>query len=395
MAEFFLNVELRKDRPDRLGKCPIRIRVLLNKKKKYVVTGIKVHPDNWDEANKCIKHTSPNAGQLNFKISEMKLSYEREMLNMERMTGGMTEAIMEKILAKEDSFDFHVYAANYFENFKKLFKAETLKTYQYDLEKLQEFKKNILVSDWTPELVAKYHDFMVNVRGNSQNTCNKALKPIKKVLRHAREVDRIIKDDPFKVYNISKKQTIPTYLEQDELDLLWDKLVDNPVDMHPSLRMTGLYFLLSCYTGLRYSDLAQVHKKDIIKNDRINLIMVKGEAPLRVPLLKKASILVKLIGTKKIISNEKGNEYLKVVQALTGIEKSIHWHMGRHTFAMMAADNGIDKDVVSVLLGHKSIKSTAIYHRISSQRGSKEIEMLQNKLDKLGHNKAADEVVSF
>lgn len=383
MSNFILTLQLRKDRADRLGECQIKIRVVLNRKSKYVSTGIKVHPKNWDSINLCIKHIAANAGQLNYKLSELKLNYERELLNIERMTGSMTEAKMEKILAKENTYDFHQYAARYFQNFSKQFKAETLKTYKHDLEKLQEFKRTLLLSDWTPELVAQYHHFMVNVRGNSQNTCNKALKPIKKVLRHAREVDHLIKDDPFKVYNIGKEETIPVYLEHQELAILWDMLVDNPVEMYPTLRMTGLYFLLSCYTGLRYSDLAQIHETDIIKNDRINLTMVKGEFPLRLPLLNKAKILIKLIGNIKVISNQKGNEYLKEIQKIAGLEKSLHWHMGRHTLAMTAADNGLDKDVTAVLLGHKSIKSTAIYHRISNQRGNKEVEMLQDKLDQI------------
>lgn len=383
MSSFNLMLQLRKDRADRLGKCQIRIRAVLNGKSKYVGTGIKIHPNNWDSSNQRIKHIAPNAGQLNFKLSDLKLNYERELLNVERMTGSITEAKMDQVLAKENSYDFHKYAERYFKNFSKQFKEETLKTYRYDLEKLQEFRRTLLISDWTPEFVAKYHHFMVNVRGNSQNTCNKALKPIKKVLRHAREVDHLIKDDPFKVYNISKEETIPVYLEQYELAKLWDILVNNPLEMHPTLRMTGLYFMLSCYTGLRYSDLAQVHNSNIIKDNRISLTMVKGQDPLRLPLLKEAIILLKLIGDKKVISNQKGNEYLKVIQKLAGIKKDLHWHAGRHTLGMMAADNGLDKDVTAVLLGHKSIKSTAIYHRISNQRGNKEVEILQSKLDSL------------
>lgn len=89
------------------------------------------------------------------------------------------------------------------------------------------------------------------------------LKPIKKVLGYAREVDKLIKDDPLKVYNM--EETIPIYLEHQEIAVLWEMLVDNPIEMYPTLRMPGLYFLLSCYTGLRYSDLAQIHESDIIK----------------------------------------------------------------------------------------------------------------------------------
>ena len=386
MSIYNLRFELRKDRPNRLGKCQIRIRIPFKGKSKYISTELNIHPDHWSDEAQCIKHTAPNATQLNHKLAQLKLDYEKEILDLERITGNLDETKLNKVLAKEDIFDFHKYAEDYFKTFKNKFKEETLETYSYDLEKLKEFRPKLSIHEWTPELVAQYHTFLIEVRGNSTNTCNKALKPIKKVLRYAREVQHIIKSDPFKVYNIGKEKTLPEYLETNEIESLWNICVNDSMEIYPTLKFTGLYFLLSCYTGLRYSDLSQIHNKNIIKNDRVFLVMVKGQDPLSLPLLTRAKKLVKLIGDKKIISNQKGNEYLKILQDLAGIKKSLHWHMGRHTMAMLLSDLGFDKEVTAILLGHRSIKSTAIYHKISKSRASKEIEDLQKKLDEIGHN---------
>lgn len=388
MSDYSICFKLRTDQPDIHGKCMIRLRVIMNRETKYVSTGIKVPPDAWEDASEKIVHTYPNAKQLNFKLNEFKLNHERELLNVERITGNLTAAKVEAILAKKDIFDFHDYAAKYFETFKIEFKEETLETYGYDLEKLKEFAPRLSLHEITPEFVARYHNFMVTVRGNSQNTCNKALKPIKKVLRYAREVDKIIKDDPFKVYNISKEETIPTYLTMDELEQIWDLVVNHPKPLyhyHHSVRIQSLYFLLSCYTGLRYSDLTKIQSGEVIKNDRVFLIMQKGQEPLSLPLLSRAKKLIPLIGNAKILSNQKGNERLKILQQIAGLNKDLTWHVGRHTMAMMMADLGFDKEITAVLLGHKSIKSTAIYHRISSSRGNKEVANLEQKLAEVGH----------
>lgn len=47
-----------------------------------------------------------------------------------------------------------------------------------------------------------------------------------------------------------------------------------------------------------------------------------------------------------------------------GIDKHITFHCGRHTFAVMMLDLGVDLYTVSKLLGHKSIETTQVYAKI-------------------------------
>lgn len=386
MSNYYLKLELRKDRPNKTGKCPVRIRVFFNGRCKYVSTKVTVDPDDWDAEGQCIRHRAVNAAHLNYKLSQKKIAYEKELLDMERLTGPVTEATLQKVLQREDVFDFYRYAEKYFRIYKNKYDPETLRGYNSDLNKLRQFKPKLYLHEWTPELIADYHNYLICVKKNSPNTCNKAVKPIKKVLRYAREVENLIKSDPFKAYNISKEPTLPDYLEAAEIDLLWDICVKKKMAIHETLRLTGLYFLLGCYTGLRYSDLAQIHKKNIIREDRVFLVMVKGQEPLSLPLLTRAKELVKLINKRRIVTNQKGNEYLKILQDLAGIQKSLHWHMARHTMAMLMSDMGFDKEVTALMLGHRTIRTTSIYHKISKTRAAREVQALQDRLDQIGHN---------
>jgi integrase/recombinase XerD len=61
------------------------------------------------------------------------------------------------------------------------------------------------------------------------------------------------------------------------------------------------------------------------------------------------------------------------------IDRSVHPHMLRHSFATHLLDRGVDIRVIQAMLGHKKLETTAIYASVSS----KLIHSVEGPLDKL------------
>ena len=78
-----------------------------------------------------------------------------------------------------------------------------------------------------------------------------------------------------------------------------------------------------------------------------------------------------------IPSNQKVNAYLKEIADICGLSINLTFHIARHTFATtVALDNGVPLDSVSKMLGHRSIKTTQIYAKVTDKKISDDTKVL-------------------
>ena len=144
-------------------------------------------------------------------------------------------------------------------------------------------------------------------------------------------------------------------------------------------------------SGLRVSELVNLKKQDIDFNENTGWVRAgKGKKDRMFFISKK--FLKKL---KKFLDKHSDWEYIfskssplttrniqKIVQkaaARAEINKDVHPHTLRHSYATHLLDAGTDLRKIQTLLGHSSIATTQIYTHISKEQ----LKTVKNPLDML------------
>lgn len=75
---------------------------------------------------------------------------------------------------------------------------------------------------------------------------------------------------------------------------------------------------------------------------------------------------------------------LKRLGKKCGITKPLSWHCARHSFATsVCLSNGVPIETVSSMLGHKNIKTTQVYAKITKEKLSKDVEKLSQQINNI------------
>jgi site-specific recombinase XerD len=248
-------------------------------------------------------------------------------------------------------------------------------------------RKDMAVAEISPKFV---NDFFVWLRNRDDNGHNYHMKFIQRF----RTVFKVAQDNgwvtvnPFGGFKIKMEDTHRDCLTSEELALIRDKkLVSERLEKVRDL------FVFSCFCGLAYVDMKELLETDIVRGDDgklwIDTQRIKTGAQVNVPLLKvPLAIIQKYAGTGRdgklfdIPSNQKVNDYLKEIAAICGIDKRVTFHLARHTFSTtVTLSNGVPLETVSKMLGHKNIRTTQIYARITKNRISDDMNALARRLD--------------
>ena len=145
-------------------------------------------------------------------------------------------------------------------------------------------------------------------------------------------------------------------------------------------------FILQCYTGLAFRDMSCFSEKDIkIDKDGKEWIVkerIKTGITALIPILPVVKeILVKYNYHLPTLTNQKYNSYLKEIQDVCGITKTLHSHLARHTCGTLLLNAGVDMLTVSKVLGHSSTKTTeAVYAKLLPETIMRRVEEVSDKL---------------
>lgn len=230
-------------------------------------------------------------------------------------------------------------------------------------------KTDIKLKDITPSFIEGYQNYCLKTL--KTNTTNKQLKMLKKILSFAVK-ERLLEVNPFQMTLKEEKLDYHTLTIDDVKYLLSVDITDKRIASIRDL------FVFQSMTGLSYADMASLSMDDI-KDDVIIKRRKKTDVQFVIPVLPIAkTILEKYEYKLPIISNQKYNQYLKVLGDVCKMPMSLHSHLARHSYACILLNSGVDMKTISKTLGHSSMRTTErIYAEMSNQT------VISNILEKL------------
>ena len=220
-------------------------------------------------------------------------------------------------------------------------------------------KTDIKLKDITQTFCEQYECFCL--KSLKRSTANKELKILKRILAYAVKQGHLT-SSPFDI-TIHEDKLDYKPLTKGEIESLMKQDIDN----HRLICVRDL-FIFQCYSGLSYCDMASLTKDDIVDGVILKR-RKKTEVKSIIPLLPQAKeILEKYEYKLPIISNQKYNSYLKLLGELCKTRQTLHSHLGRHTYATLLLNNGVDMVTVSKTMGHSNSKITErIYAEMRQQ----------------------------
>lgn len=244
----------------------------------------------------------------------------------------------------------------------------TVKTFESQSRKLKKFRENLKFHEITPLFWKQYNSFLITLN-NNENTRWSAFRTMKIFINKAVQKG-VIKADPLSGVTVKKPEGNRLNLTINELR----KLETVYAGILPKkLKKVLKYFLFSCFTAMRYSDVRNLLHSNIFlctENSYIRFVQQKTASPLIIPLGKKALRYLPIKGLPyesvfNVYSNQITNNVLKDIMKLAEINKSISFHCSRHTYATIALELSGDIALVGNMCGHKKISSTLIYAKVS------------------------------
>lgn len=218
----------------------------------------------------------------------------------------------------------------------------------------------------------------------------KFIKNIKVFMRYANENGYTINDDfKKKDFKAFREDAESIYLNESELEKLYTlELPDNQAQVRDG-------FLISCYTGLRYSDIARLAAKHInFQEETITIVTQKTATKVVIPIHPVVKIILEKYGNKPpvIQCNQATNRMLKKICRKAGITEKINImetkggirqevtyekcemvtsHTARRSFASNASKKGIPSLAIMQITGHKTESSFMRYVRITKEENAK------------------------
>jgi site-specific recombinase XerD/ribosomal protein S27E len=405
MANATVSIFFDKSYTKKDGTSRFYIQIILNRKVKRIPLNLFIKPEYYNSRTKKIKEIKEvlNAKKYNLYLREKENEIEQIIIELERRKQPITFSnILSTYSHSEVNSSFIEFAKNRLKEERNRIKQSTYEGLEFDIIKLERYQATVTIYEIDEIWLEKYRNYLIETLDNKANTIYSSLSMIRKYINYAYKRS-IIDRNPFHNFSFLKEDGKKEHLTLRELDMLHDYYDDEKFlkmykkDKRGKTYLIGMkyqetlqHILISCYSGLRLSDLKKLRFKHV-ENKMIIMPMEKSrkdkEKMLRIPLTKRLLSVLDLDGDKKpddkiyqgfVRNSTDINPMLRFIMKEVGIKKRLSFHSTRHTFAVSALTLGMSIETVSDIMGHNDLRTTQIYAKIIDTKRKEEMSKWNN-----------------
>ena len=263
------------------------------------------------------------------------------------------------------------------------FSPHTVSAYARDLARLENFAKRLGVDAWAEldHRRARLFPARLHQAGISGRSIQRALSAARALYRFLSR-ERRVAANPFEGLKAPRApHKLPAALNVDETGRLMEIECRATLDFRDRAMLELIYS-----SGLRVSELAALDAAHVNASEGIVTVLGKGRKTRRVPVGRlAAAALDEWLARRRALPFEAGQDALFVtargrrlgVRGIQkrvatwarrqGLERRVHPHVLRHSFASHLLESSGDLRAVQELLGHADISTTQIYTHLDYQ----------------------------
>jgi len=392
---------LKKNKANKNGEFPLYLRIIKDRKAKFISLGITLPPHQWNEKTGRVRKSHPNSQRMNNFIAKKISDAEGIALVMETSSKFVPSKKIKQAILGRTPESFIPYAEKYVADLLRSGKMGTYDKANAVISKLKTYIDDQAFSfdDITVEFLKQYEEYLQTKLHNKTNTIHSNLKVIRRIINAAVQDDTFpFEKNPFLRYKLKWENTEKAFLTEEELKKVEDmKLKAGSMKYHHR----NIYVFAAYAGGLRISDIFQL-KWENINDDHLLLSTQKTNSVVSIKLPKKAQEILNIYKTEDnkpsdyvfpFLKNDRDYsdpKYLfQCISSLTSYTNSdlkdiaddlefnhnMHFHTSRHTWATRALRKGMRIEYVSKLMGHTSIKTTQVYAKIVNEELDKAMDV--------------------
>lgn len=387
-----------KGKPNKSGRVPILMQLTIGQQTCHISTKQNILPEKWGDG-KPIGHTREDQA-ITAVLEEIRTKAYNKFLQLQGQNINVTPERLKQALLGKDQVQprgyveiFDQWLVEYSKMVGITTSKRTLDKYILVRNRLQDYiasqlgVKDISLEEVTPKFLSNFDNYL-RVEYNMAN--NHAMK-IRQKLRTIYKVaidNGWVSKNPFSTVKIHFDPVERDVLTKSELtaliqtDMIFDRLE----------KMRDV-FVFACFTGLAHCDVAGLTKENIITDETgqvwLKTHRQKTSEVVDIPLLEIPQLIIKKYqGMKELngkllptLTNSCSNLYLKEVAVRCGINKTLTFHMARHTFATtVTLSNGVPIESVAKMLGHRNIRTTQIYAKVIKDKLAEDMNNLATRI---------------